>query len=204
MKKFFIIAAATVFLLLFPQRSHAQMGMMGDYYHNDSSSSSQTDQQYQQNLDNLTQTLLKSQNVNSIQQLKCPKVSNDQFEKIGDAWMDVRIGNEAAHERMDQMLGGEGSQSLTNAHIQMGENYLGCNTNGTQYNWMPMMLDYQNTASKGGGFPMMGWGYGYGNGGNGFGWGFGALGLILWLVVLIDFILAGIWLWQQIRSPKKK
>jgi hypothetical protein len=91
----------------------------------------------------------------------------------------------------------------------MAENYLGCSTGSTNYGWMPMMFgsynnDANNTSARGGGFPMMGWGYGYGNGGNGFGWGYGALGLLFWLVVFIDFILAGIWLWQQIRAPKKK
>jgi hypothetical protein len=45
---------------------------------------------------------------------------------------------------------------------------------------------------------MMGYGYGYG------GWGMadgvGVLGVITWLVVIIDLILAGIWLWQQISK----
>jgi len=32
------------------------------------------------------------------------------------------------------------------------------------------------------------------------GGGFGTFGAITWLVVLIDLILVGIWLWQQIRK----
>lgn len=28
----------------------------------------------------------------------------------------------------------------------------------------------------------------------------GGLGLILWLIVAIDLVLVGIWLWQQIRK----
>lgn len=42
---------------------------------------------------------------------------------------------------------------------------------------------------------------GYGNMMN-FGgyWGFGILGGLFWLVVLIDLILLGIWLWKQINK----
>lgn len=43
---------------------------------------------------------------------------------------------------------------------------------------------------------MMGWG-GYGNM---MGYGFGVLGIILWLVILVDLILLGIWLWKQINK----
>lgn len=47
----------------------------------------------------------------------------------------------------------------------------------------------------------MGWGYG---GWMGSGWGlFGLLGLIFWLVVFVDFVLLGMWLWQQIQKGKK-
>lgn len=41
---------------------------------------------------------------------------------------------------------------------------------------------------------MMGYGYGSMMG------GFGGLGIIVWLVVLIDLVLVGIWLWQQISK----
>jgi len=48
---------------------------------------------------------------------------------------------------------------------------------------------------------MMGFGYGnmmnWGNGG--MAW-FGALGIIFWLVILIDLILLGFWLWKQINK----
>ena len=41
---------------------------------------------------------------------------------------------------------------------------------------------------------MMGWGYG------GMGYGFGVVATIFWLVILIDLILLGIWLWKQINK----
>ncbi len=44
---------------------------------------------------------------------------------------------------------------------------------------------------------MMGsWGYGMMNWG--FGW-LGVLGAIFWVIILVDLILLGIWLWKQIN-----
>jgi hypothetical protein len=42
---------------------------------------------------------------------------------------------------------------------------------------------------------MMGYGYGPTTAG----WG-GGLGVITWLVVMVDLVLAGIWLWKQISK----
>ena len=43
---------------------------------------------------------------------------------------------------------------------------------------------------------MMGWGYGNMMG------GFWFFGSILWIVVLVDLVLLGIWLWKQIKKNK--
>ena len=40
---------------------------------------------------------------------------------------------------------------------------------------------------------------GYGNFGNMMG-GFGFIGSLVWIVLLIDLILLGIWLWKQIQK----
>ncbi|MBI2405436.1 hypothetical protein HYV21_00060 [Candidatus Microgenomates bacterium] len=45
---------------------------------------------------------------------------------------------------------------------------------------------------------MMGWGYG-----NMMNWGGGTLGFLatlFWVVILIDLILVGVWLWKQINK----
>lgn len=43
---------------------------------------------------------------------------------------------------------------------------------------------------------------GYWNG-NGMGWGgLGILGLIFWIILFIDAVLLGIWLWQQIQKKR--
>ena len=33
-------------------------------------------------------------------------------------------------------------------------------------------------------------------------WGVGFLGFLTWLIILIDLILLGIWLWKQINKKK--
>lgn len=45
---------------------------------------------------------------------------------------------------------------------------------------------------------MMGWGYG-----TMMGSGWGALGLVFWIIIFVDAILLGVWLWQQIQKGKK-
>lgn len=195
MKKIMILfAVITILFLAIPQYSFAQMGwgMMGNY----NSTTSSTFAEQQKTLDNATNSVLKSQNVSSISQLNCSKISEDQFEKVGDAWMGVMAGSEQDHSIMEQQMGGEGSQTLKQAHIQMGERYLGCSTSANQNGWMNMM------DGRGGEFfPMMGWGYGNMMIGS-FGWGFGVLGLIFWLVAFIDLVLLGVFLWRRITLKK--
>lgn len=188
MKKLFLIIAITVLGRLLPQVTYAQMGMMGN--NNNASSSSFVYQQ--KTLDNETNAVLKSQNVSSINQLNCLKVTQDQFEKVGDAWMGVMAGSEQTHSAMEQRMGGEGSQTLKQAHIQMGENYLGC-SKGQQNNWMPMMY------GRGDGFPMMGYGYA-GRMNGGYGWGFGWIAFLFWIVAFIDLILLGVFLLAKLRK----
>jgi len=42
---------------------------------------------------------------------------------------------------------------------------------------------------------MMGWGDG-----SMMNWGFGFLGSLFWIIILIDLILLGVWLWKQIEK----
>lgn len=42
--------------------------------------------------------------------------------------------------------------------------------------------------------------YGYGYGDWGMMGGMGYFGIITWLVVLVDLVLAGVWLWKQINK----
>ena len=86
-----------------------------------------------------------------------------------------------AHEVMDQMMGGEGSEILRQMHINMGKAYLGY---GGNYG-SGMMRDGM---MGGGGFPMMGFGSMMGYAGNS--GVYGILGGITWIALVI-FLVAG-------------
>ena len=57
----------------------------------------------------------------------CDKLSNEQLEAIGDYYMEQMHPGES-HELMDNMMGGEGSESLKQVHINMAKR-LYCNEN---------------------------------------------------------------------------
>src|SRR3989344_2263736 len=59
--------------------------------------------------------------------MSCDKLSNEQLEAIGDYYMEQMHPGEA-HEIMDNMMGGEGSESLKQVHINMAKR-LYCNEN---------------------------------------------------------------------------
>lgn len=72
------------------------------------------------------------------QSISCDEITEDQLELIGDYYMEQMHPGEA-HEYMDAMMGGEGSESLRQAHINMARNiYCGENTS-YRYGMMPMM-----------------------------------------------------------------
>src|SRR3989338_697642 len=59
--------------------------------------------------------------------ISCDKLTDEQLESIGDYYMEQMHPGEA-HEMMDQMMGGEGSESLRQVHINMAKR-LYCNEN---------------------------------------------------------------------------
>lgn len=131
-----ILFSLAVFgLFAFANTASAQ-GMMGNFWNNTVPQSAQS-----QDLNNALQDIYKTQNIQSQSQVSCNKVIDDQFEKLGDAYMGIMAGNEQSHQAMENMMGGEGSATLRQAHMNMGRSYLGCWSN---YNsgpiYMPMML----------------------------------------------------------------
>ena len=59
--------------------------------------------------------------------ISCDKLSNEQLESIGDYYMEQMHPGEA-HEYMDEMMGGEGSESLKQVHINIAKRIY-CNEN---------------------------------------------------------------------------
>lgn len=85
--------------------------------------------------DEITNSIKTEQNVSDIQLIDCDTVDNHTLEELGDAVMSLRHPDAKIHEYMDDMMGGEGSKSLTNAHIIMAKEYLDC-SNYQSFNMM--------------------------------------------------------------------
>jgi|SRR3989344_930097 len=118
--------------------------------------------------------------------ISCDKLTDEQLESIGDYYMEQMHPGEA-HELMDQMMGGEGSDSLKQVHIQMAKRhycneYVGGMMGGGMMNMMDsgMMGNYSTY-------------YGY----NSF-WN------ILWLVFLIGVIALIVWLIYKFTKSGKE
>ncbi len=135
--------------------------------------------------------------------IPCSKLTENQLEIIGDYFMEQMHPGQA-HEAMEKMMGGEGSESLRLMHIAMAKR-LYCNdfSGSANYGMMGygMMGAGLNTAtSYGGMMNMMGSNLGYGMMGSGYGmmgnYGYGYLGFInfLSLVLAVGLIIV-VYLW---------
>lgn len=93
-------------------------------------------------IDMVLENIKKSQSVTNLSDVNCDKVTDEQFENLGDAWMEQMHPGEA-HDFMDERMGGENSDTLRSMHIQMGKNYLGCNSG------MPGMMGLINRSMMG-------------------------------------------------------
>ena len=69
----------------------------------------------------------------------CNELTDAQLERIGDYYMEQMHPGEA-HIRMDQMMGGEGSESLEDAHINMAQRFY-CGQEGPQ---TPQRIQHTN------------------------------------------------------------
>ncbi|MBI2558701.1 hypothetical protein HYW20_05235 [Candidatus Woesearchaeota archaeon] len=133
----------------------------------------------------------------------CFKLTESQLEIIGDYLMEQMHPGQA-HEAMDKMMGGEGSQSLRLMHIAMAKRIY-CNdfNSSASYGMMGygMMGTGLNTkANYGGMMTMMGGNFGYGMMGSGYGMmgnvGYGYLGFINFLsLVLVIGLIILVYLW---------
>lgn len=141
MKRISYTFSIVSFFLLTAGSASAQMGMMNYYWQNNSpvaqSGQSST-------ISAALQDIYSSQSISAQSQVICAQVTDTQFEKLGDAVMGYGI-TEQQHAVMENMMGGEGSATLKQAHINLGRSYLGCWSN---YRSGPVTM------------PMMGYFYG--------------------------------------------
>lgn len=191
-----LASATIIFLVLFiatTKSANAQMmaqGMMGGR-----TSEVESSDELHESLDEVLAGLLAKYNKATIQELSCNDLKDEEFEQIGDAVMESMHPGEA-HERMDEMMGGEGSEALRLMHIQMGQRYLGCETS-TPGGWSTGMMG-----------PMMMFGNNMMGGGvSGYKWPLAAgtkfvslhaIFVVITWVSFIAFLLAGArWFWKR-------
>lgn len=173
---------------------HAQMGSIMDVGNADNEVAVEDDH-HGESIEVVIQDLLIQHNVSTIQELDCDQVSDDDLERLGDAVMEQQHPGEA-HEVMDEMMGGEGSESLRLMHINMGSSYLGCG--GGHGIGMMSMMGYKDTSNNNnyyhGGIPMMGFSGGMMS-------GYGIFAGLTW-IALIAFLLSGVYFF--IKQANKK
>ena len=145
----------------------------------------------------------------------CSKLTENELEMIGDYLMEQMHPGEA-HEAMDKMMGGEGSESLRLVHIAMAKR-LYCNDASGSANYGMMGYGMMGMGSgqgmvgsiyRGGmANMMMGNGLmGYGMTGSGYGFGYWSFLNFLSLVLVIGLItLVYLWiikLWKEVFKKK--
>lgn len=119
------------------------------------------------------------------QKIPCSELNEEQLEIIGDYYMEQMHPGEA-HIKMDEMMGGEGSESLRQMHINMGIRFY-CNGNtNNNYDMMDMIMG-RNTQERD-----INGVYGYG-----FSWIFNWIFII---IVIIALVLLIVWLIKQVQK----
>ena len=122
------------------------------------------------------------------EKIPCSELSDEQLEVIGDYYMEKMHPGEA-HEAMDNMMGGEGSESLKQAHIQMAETHYCDNFSSSSFG---MMGNY------GGMMGMMN------NIFNPFGLWMGGFGFMFMLIFWIAVIWIIAYLIRESNKPKRR
>jgi hypothetical protein len=120
--------------------------------------------------------------------IPCGELTDDQLAHIGDYFMEQMHPGET-HEAMDEMMGGEDSESLRQAHIAMARSFYCDNSQAIGPGMMNMMM------GRTGGSMMNGYGF--------MGWN---MGLWWFLYVAIAAFIFGIVFWwtYTLVNPKKK
>lgn len=190
-----IISLFAISLFMLAGKASAQMGMMGSYYYGQPYANTSVTRSQDATINNALQDIYKTQNIDNPAKVDCSKVTDNQFGALGDAYMGIMLPNQQQHEIMDNMMGGEGSSSLSQAHINIGRSYLGCWSN---YNsgpvYMPMMGGYYNSGQDnflGSIYPMMygnNIGYSMMGGWNGYGVFGMVFSVILWIFAIFGLV----------------
>jgi len=156
-------------------------------------------------LEEVLQEIRESQGIGEDEKIDCSKVTDEQLEELGEAFMSVMHPDPEEHELMDRMMGGEGSPTLSSMHRMMGARYLGC----YYRRMMPRMMGREMMPGMMGGmmsypYPCKTWRGGRGMMGFGFGrhvmdFGYGSM-----FMGIIFLIIIGLVVYLVIQSVKLK
>ncbi|MCL4354828.1 SHOCT domain-containing protein [Patescibacteria group bacterium] len=128
--------------------------------------------------------------------ISCDKLKDDDFEKIGEYFMEQRIGNSNAHANMNDMMKNMmGENGEIRMHISLGKRYSNCDSNAPVpqkgYQFLPMLgmmnRNSDNGNWRGGGNPMMGFGWNNMMGFGGFGLGWISM-LLFWILIVLAIV----------------
>ena len=195
------IILGLLFAGFFAAGTASAQGMMGSWQNTGATTQFTQDA----NISAALQDIYKSQNISSQSQVNCSKVTDDQFEKLGDVYMEA-VHPGQAHTYMEQMMGGEGSATLKQAHINMGRSYLGCwsNYNATPLT-MPMMGGAGMMFVPSNNVGQQGWGM-MGNFGSGWNMmrGYGGYGLFGWFTMILIWVLLILGIIVLVKWLKKR
>ena len=119
--------------------------------------------------------------------ISCSVLNEEQLEQIGEYYMELMHPG-ALHEIMDQRLGGEGSESLRLAHINIAKMMYCSQRNALPISMMNIMMNrgsgnyYNMMGNFGNGFGMMGYNFPF----------FGGFMILFWLIIifLVVYILS--------------
>ena len=142
-------------------------------------------------IDNVLEEIRQVQDVKSNTDINPDNVSDELLEKLGEAIMNVQHPDPKEHEFMDDMMGGDDSESLKAMHKWMGFNYI---KNGYDVDLLYRgngMMGYRMYGNKG---SMMGGSYNQnwpGHMGYGFQWGFWLIGIFIFGAVTTIVIVLG-------------
>ncbi len=173
MKRIFFFAIAT--MLFLPLLLNVNAQMMG--WGSNQNPPSQSDLQDEENMQNQGLAIYKNLKNGKI---TCQKLTNNDYEKLGEYYMGQVAGSTQNHvywdQRIQQMMGEQGD---TQMHIVWGERGSGCLARG--------------------GFGMIGFGAWNNMMGS-----WGVLGGLTWLLVVVFLILGIVYFWKGISKPHGK
>jgi len=151
-------------------------------------------------VDTILSEIRKEQGLKGNEKINPDKVSEQKLEELGDSLMEIMIGNHEEHERMDNMMGGDGSKSLNAMHSSIAYRYLSGIPVGMMggmmgYNGMMNGFPLNNNLNYKGGTSMMSNDYGM------MGWGFGNWVMIFIIIVFIFILIAiGVLIFYAIKK----